>query len=231
MNFDFSISSNESSVSTSKNTRLKPFEIHHVKFDGAEIKEGTSKAGNAFKILVINYSNDEGVAELSIFWPNPETDGVRGKRTAMDGHEYETPSRWEQTKTVITQTLEVLYPEGYKKMQELSSKFRTFDDMAKIFVQLVNKKKGEEVDIKLNGYVNKQGYMTLTFPNIVGINKQGEMFVSDNYIGKGNLGLSNWELKKAAEVNNTKPTEMKEDPILDTKSEELPDEELNFDDL
>jgi hypothetical protein len=231
MNFDFSISSNESSVSTSKNTRLKPFEIHHVKFDGAEIKEGTSKAGNAFKILVINYSNDEGVAELSIFWPDPEKDGIRGERTAMDGHKYETPSRWEQTKTVITQTLEVLYPDGYKKMQELSSKFRTFDDMAKIFVQLVNKKKGEEVDIKLNGYVNKQGYMTLTFPNIVGINKQGEMFVSDNYIGKGNLGLSNWELKKAAEVNNTKPTEMKEDPILDTKSEELSDEELNFDDL
>lgn len=233
MNFNFSISSNESSVSSSKNTRLKPFEIHHVKFDGAEIKEGTSKAGNAFKLLSISFSNETGAAEMTLFWPNPETDGIRGKRTAADGHEYETPSRWDQTKTVITQTLEVLYPEGYKKMQELSSKFKTFDDMAKIFVQLVNKKKGEEVDIKLNGYINKQGYMQLTFPNIVGINKQGELFVSDNYIGRGNLGLSNWELKKGTELNSAKPTPMQDSDKLDAveNSNELDDEELNFDDL
>jgi hypothetical protein len=229
---NFSISSNESSVSTSKNTRLKPFEIHNVKFDGAEIKEGTSKAGNAFKLLIIKYSNDEGSAELSMFWPNPETDGERGKRTAADGHEYETPSRWDQTKTVITQTLEVLNPDGYKKMQELSSKFKTFDDMAKTFVTLVNKKQGEEVDVKFNGYINKQGYMTLTFPNIVGINKQGELFVSDNYIGHGNLGLSAWELKKGAELNATKPTPMDDSDMLDVKTEDKSDvEELNFDDL
>ena len=50
-NINFSINSNESSISSKKNTRLTPFAIHTVTFAGAEIKEGTSKAGNEFKLL------------------------------------------------------------------------------------------------------------------------------------------------------------------------------------
>lgn len=234
MNINFSINSNESSISSKRNTRLNPFEIHTVTFDGAEIKSGTSKAGNEFKLLQLAFSNKNGIAELTIFWPDLERDGVREVRTAKDGHEYETPSRWEQTKTVISQTLETLSPEGFKKMQELSSKFKTFDDMANVFVKLVNKCIGTEVDVKFNGYVNKQGYMQLTFPNIVGINKKGELFVSDNYIGHGNLGLSEYEMRKAKDLAETKPTKMSADPVMDENPEtEKPvdDIDLNFDDL
>ena len=151
---NFSIDSNESSISSRKNTRLTPFAIHTVKFDGAEIKSGTSKAGNEFKLLQLTFSNNDGSAEMTSFWPNPETDGIREVRTARDGHEYETPSRWEQTKAVIQQTLETLSPEGFKKMQELSSKFRTFDDFVNVFVKLVNKCIGTEVDVKFNGYIS-----------------------------------------------------------------------------
>lgn len=234
MNINFSINSNESSISSKRNTRLNPFEIHTVTFDGAEIKSGTSKAGNEFKLLQLAFSNKNGIAELTIFWPDLERDGVREVRTAKDGHEYETPSRWEQTKTVISQTLETLSPEGFKKMQELSSKFKTFDDMANVFVKLVNKCIGTEVDVKFNGYVNKQGYMQLTFPSIVGINKKGELFVSDNYIGHGNLGLSEYEMRKAKDLAETKPTKMSADPVMDENPEtEKPvdDIDLNFDDL
>ena len=234
MNINFSINSNESSISSKRNTRLKPFEIHTVTFDGAEIKSGTSKAGNEFKLLQLTFSNKNGTAEPTIFWPDLERDGIREVRTAKDGHEYETPSRWEQTKTVISQTLETLSPEGFKKMQELSSKFKTFDDMANVFVKLVNKCIGTEVDVKFNGYVNKQGYMQLTFPNIVGINKKGELFVSDNYIGHGNLGLSEYEMRKAKDLAETKPTKMSADPEMDENTEtEKPvdDIDLNFDDL
>lgn len=234
MNINFSINSNESSISGKRNTRLKPFEIHTVTFDGAEIKSGTSKAGNEFKLLQLTFSNKNGIAEPTIFWPDLERDGIREVRTAKDGHEYETPSRWEQTKTVISQTLETLSPEGFKKMQELSSKFKTFDDMANVFVKLVNKCIGTEVDVKFNGYVNKQGYMQLTFPNIVGISKKGELFVSDNYIGHGNLGLSEYEMRKAKDLAETKPTKMSADPEMDENTEtEKPvdDIDLNFDDL
>ena len=234
MNINFSINSNESSISSKRNTRLKPFEIHTVTFDGAEIKSGTRKAGNEFKLLQLTFSNKNGIAEPTIFWPDLERDGIREVRTAKDGHEYETPSRWEQTKTVISQTLETLSPEGFKKMQELSSKFKTFDDMANVFVKLVNKCIGAEVDVKFNGYVNKQGYMQLTFPNIVGITKKGELFVSDNYIGHGNLGLSEYEMRKAKDLAENKNKKMSADPEMDENTEtEKPvdDIDLNFDDL
>lgn len=231
---NFSIDSNESSISSKRNTRLTPFAIHTVKFDGAEIKAGTSKAGNEFKLLQLTFSNNEGSAEMTIFWPNPETDGIREVRTARDGHEYETPSRWEQTKAVIQQTLETLSPEGFKKMQELSAKFRTFDDFVNVFVKLVNKCIGTEVDVKFNGYINKQGYMQLTFPTIVGVTKEGKLFISDNYIGHGNLGLSDYEMRRAKELSETKPTKMEADPVMDSTPNDAPesgDIDLDFDDL
>lgn len=229
---NFSINSNESSISSKRNTRLTPFAIHHVTFDGAEIKSGTSKAGNEYKLLQLSFSNKEGSADMTLFWPDPEKDGVREVRTAKDGHEYETPSRWEQTKAIITQTLETLSPEGFKKMSELSPKFRSFDDMAKAFTTLVNKCKGTEVDVKFNGYVNKQGYMQLTFPQLAGVNKEGNAFVADNYIGFGNLGLSEYEMRRAKELAETKPTKMEADPVMDSPAVDTSDgDDLDFDSL
>lgn len=232
----FSIDSTQSSISNKKNTRLTPYEIHTVTFDGAEVKSGTSKAGNEYKLLQLSFSNNSGSADMTIFWPNPEKDGIREMKTAKDGHEYETPSRWEQTKAIISQTLETLSPEGLKKMSELSPKFKTFDDMANVFVKLVNKCVGTEVDIKLNGYVNKDGYTQLTFPTIVGINKKGELFISDNYIGHGNLGLTDYEMRRAKEFGSAQPTAMKADPVMDTPSStpnDAPsdDTDLDLDDL
>lgn len=229
---NFSINSNESSISSKRNTRLTPFAIHHVTFDGAEIKSGTSKAGNEYKLLQLSFSNKEGSADMTLFWPDPEKDGVREVRTAKDGHEYETPSRWEQTKAIITQTLETLSPEGFKKMSELSPKFRTFDDMAQAFTVLVNKCKGTEVDVKFNGYVNKQGYMQLTFPQLAGVNKEGNAFIADNYIGFGNLGLSDYEMRRAKELAETKPTKMGDDPVMDSPAVDSNDgDDLDFSSL
>lgn len=230
---NFSIGNNESSISSKRNTRLAPFAIHTVTFDGVEVKEGTSKAGNQFKLLQLSFSNKDGIAEMTVFWPDPEKDGIREVATAKDGHEYEKPSRWEQTKAIITQTLEVLSPEGYKKMQELSVKFRSFDDMVNVFVKLANKCIGSEVDVKFNGYVNKQGYMQLTFPTLTGVDKKGNSFIADNYIGHGNLGLSDYELRRAKELAETKPTSMGADPVMDAPVEEpeTNDVDLNFDDL
>lgn len=229
---NFSINSNESSISSKRNTRLTPFAIHHVTFDGAEIKSGTSKAGNEYKLLQLSFSNKEGSADMTLFWPDPEKDGIREVRTAKDGHEYETPSRWEQTKAIITQTLETLSPDGFKKMSELSPKFRSFDDMAKAFTTLVNKCKGTEVDVKFNGYVNKQGYMQLTFPQLAGVNKEGNAFVADNYIGFGNLGLSEYEMRRAKELAETKPTKMEADPVMDSPAVDTSNgDDLDFDSL
>ena len=81
-NFNFALSLNESSVNT--NTNLKPFEIHHVKFQEAAINEGTAKAtGKHYKNLSLKFANNKGHADLTIFWPNPDEDGIRPERTTL----------------------------------------------------------------------------------------------------------------------------------------------------
>lgn len=208
-NFDFSLNNTSSAVRTSRR-QLTPFTVHTVKFEGAEIKEVGKDT--KFKVLSIVFGNETGSANMSIFWPTPK-DAERVVRTASDGHEYETPSRWEQTKAVIAQTLAVLNPKGFEKFQELSKKFRNFDDMAQAFVTVANKSKGVETNVKFSGYTNKAGYPQLSFPNIVAVNKDGEIFTSDNYIG--DVALSAYEIKKAEEAAKAKPTEMKKDPLMD----------------
>lgn len=217
MELSFSLTE-QSAVRTSKR-QLTPFEIHTVKFTGAEIKEVGKE--NKYKILALNFENETGIASMSIFWPT-EADTVRPVATTKDGHEYERASRWENTKAVIAQTLQVLNPEGYAKFQAVSSKFKSFDDMANAFVKVVNAAKDKETNVKFTGYVNKQGYTQLSFPTIVGINKQGESFISDNYIG--DVVLSNYEMQKAKEFNAPKPTPMDTDGSLDA-----PQDETSFD--
>lgn len=221
MELSFSLTE-QSAVRTAKR-QFNPFEIHTVKFAGAEIKEVGKET--KYKILSISFENETGSANMSIFWPT-EADTVRPVATAKDGHEYERASRWENTKAIIAQTLQVLNPEGYTKFQAASSKFKNFDDMANAFVKVVNAAKGKETNVKFAGYVNKQGYTQLSFPTIVGINKQGESFISDNYIG--DVVLSSYEMQRAKEFGAPKPTPMEGDEKQDVPQNET---SLDLDDL
>ena len=76
--------------------------------------------------------------------------------------------------------------------------------------------------------------MQLTFPTIVGVTKEGKLFISDNYIGHGNLGLSDYEMRRAKELSETKPTKMEADPATGSTPNDAPesgDIDLDFDDL
>ena len=94
--------------------------------------------------------------------------------------------------------------------------------MANAFVKVVNAAKGKETNVKFAGYVNKQGYTQLSFPTIVGINKQGESFISDNYIG--DVVLSSYEMQRAKEFGAPKPTPMEGD-----EKQDVPQDETSFD--
>lgn len=221
MNFSFN---GEQSAVRSNRRQLTANTIHKVKWMGAEIKEVGKDT--KYKILALNFENEEGYANMSIFWPT-DKDAERQVATASDGHEYERPSRWENTKAILAQTMEVLNPTGYEKFKEASKKFRSFDDMAVAFVKVTDQVKGAETNVKFSGYTNKQGYPQLSLPTIVGVNKQGECFVSDNYIG--DVVLSAYEMKKAKEASEAKPTTMKSDPLMDSPA--TSEDVLSVDDL
>lgn len=218
MNFNFSA---ESAV---RNTRhpLAPWGIYKVKFTGAEIStfKGKKDPNAEYKVIRFNFENEDGYHSESLFFPK-EGDDVRGTREA-NGGTIEMPSRLEVLMATVKQTLQVLCPKGFTAIQKASAKFKSFDDVANATVEVLNKVKGTETNLKLIGYTSN-GKVVASIPRIVGINKEGESFISDNYIGD-KLYFSAYEEKKMAEFAAAKPTNMeKTEELVDTPAKDSVD--------
>jgi hypothetical protein len=230
--FNFGISK-ESAVKTSK-PQLKPWEIHDVKFVGCEIAEGTSKndESKSWKRLDIKFENENGYFNVPLWFPK-SGDDKRPEYEGKNGGTVTYPSAFELLMATVAQTAQILNPAGFEKMQALSSKFKDFDDVAKALMAILEKSKGTETKLKLIGKVDKDGRVNAQIPRILGINKQGESFISDNYIGN-KLFFSTYEEGKRKEYLNSKPTTMSntesKDPLLESAEYES-NEELNLEDL
>lgn len=187
--------------------RLKPWGIYPVKFSGArkEVIQGKKDPNATYEILKVRFDGEDGYYEESIFYPKAG-DEQRPTYTSKDGHEYQGASSFDRTMTFIAQVAEVLNPEGFKKMQEASSKFRSFDDVVKAFITITDKVKGKETNLKLVGRT-QNGNVVPGLPKFVAINKNGEKFTCDNFIGD-KLFFSAYEEARKAEYANAKPTDM-----------------------
>lgn len=187
--------------------RLKPWGIYPVKFSGArkETIQGKKDPSKTYEILKVRFDGEDGFYEESIFYPKPE-DTERPKYKNSEGHEYEGASNFERTMTFIAQVSEVLNPEGFKKLQAASSKFRSFDDVVTSFIKITDVVKGKETNLKLVGRI-QNGNVIAALPKFVAINKNGEKFTSDNFLGE-KLFFSAYEEAKKAEFANAKPTSM-----------------------
>lgn len=187
--------------------RLKPWGIYPVKFSGArkETIQGKKDPSKTYEILKVRFDGEDGYYEESIFFPKPE-DTERPKYKNSEGHEYEGASNFERTMTFIAQVSEVLNPDGFKKLQAASAKFRSFDDVVNAFIKITDVVKGKETNLKLVGRV-QNGNVNAALPKFVAINKNGEKFTCDNFIGD-KLFFSPYEETKKAEYANAKPTAM-----------------------
>lgn len=191
--------------------RLKPWEIHKVKFMGCKVEDlqGKKDPSATYKILITRFENETGYFEERTFFPNDES-AKRPVFKNKEGHEYEGASNFEQIMAFIAQLGTVLNPEGFKKMQAASSKFKSFDDVCKALKTITDPSKGKEYFIKLIGKADKEGRVSPALPRIVGVNKDGEVFTSDNFISAKfeMLGFSDYEEQKRKESQNAKPTNM-----------------------
>lgn len=187
--------------------RLKPWGIYPVKFAGArkETIQGKKDPSATYEILKVRFDGEDGYYEESIFYPK-DGDDQRPTYTSKDGHEYQGASSFDRTMTFIAQVAEVLNPEGFKKMQEASSKFKSFDDVVKAFITITDKVKGKETKLKLVGRT-QNGNVVAALPKFVAVNKNGEKFTCDNFLGD-KLFFSAYEETKKAEYLNAKPTKM-----------------------
>lgn len=187
--------------------RLKPWGIYPVKFSGArkETIKGKKDPNAVYEILKVRFDGADGYYEESIFYPK-DGDEKRPIYTSKDGHEYQGASSFDRTMTFIAQVAEVLNPEGFKKMQAASAKFRSFDDVVTAFIKITDSAKGKETNLKLVGRT-QNGNIVASLPKFVAINKNGEKFTCDNFVGD-KLFFSAYEESKKSEYLNAKPTTM-----------------------
>lgn len=217
---------------TSGSKRLKPWDIYPVKFKGIDVREITGKKDPTmtYKILTTRFEGENGYYNEDTFFPT-EASAKRNTYKNKEGHEKEMPSGFEQTMTYIAQLAGVLNPEGFKKMQAASSKFKSFDDVCKALTTILTPKIGTECFIKLIGR-NRDGRVQPTFPNITALNKDGEVFTSDNFISlkKEILGFTEYEEAQMQAFKNAKPTNMPTETKADTSSHGSEDDD-DFSDL
>lgn len=232
--FNFGISK-ESAVKTVR-PQLKPWNIYDVKFMGCEVREfaGKKDPSVTYKVLDIKFENEEGYFTVTKFFPKAGDD-VRREVDAKNGGKRELASNFEELMNIVKQTAEVLTPEGFKKMSELSPKFKSFDDVAKTLIAVTDKVKGCETKIKLVGR-NRDNRIVAEIPNITSV-FDGVATITDNYIGS-KLFFSDYEESKRAEYLKSKPTDMKPskaDALLDVEetspTRPMDDEELDLDNL
>lgn len=178
MNFNLS---NTQAISSSM-PRLKPYEIHRVAFKDIKVEriQGKKDPDAVYEILKVRFENKDGYYEESIFFPK-ESDLKRPTRQNKEGHEVEMPCNFERTMTFIAQLGTVLAPAEYGKMKGVS--FKSFNELCDALIKILKPKIGTETNLKLIGKVDKDGNFVPCLPYFVALNKQGECFPSDNFIG------------------------------------------------
>lgn len=213
--------------------QLAPWNIYDVTFVGCEVREfkGTKDPNITYQVLDIKFENEDGYFTVTRFFPK-QGDDVRRKLPNKKGGEREVASNFEELMNIVKQTAEVLTPEGFKKMSELSSKFRSFDDVAKALIAITDKVKGTKTKIKLVGRT-RDNRVVAEIPTITSV-FEGVATITDNYIGN-KLFFTPYEEGKRNEYLKGTPTDMEKVPAMDplmAVAEEAPaEEELDLESL
>lgn len=220
----------------SGNRRLAPWGIYKVKFVSAKKDSITGKKdiSKTYDVLKIRFEGEDGYYEESVFYPSDDQFFERRTFTNRDGGEYQMPSNWERVQTMLAQLGTVLNKEGFEKFQAASRKgaFKSFDDVIKGFIKIMEPAVGKETNLKLVGHTDKNGNINAVLPKFVAINKEGKLFVSDNFVGE-KLYFSAYEERQKATMENAKPTNMPSNDDLGidkTESKESLDD-IDFSDL
>ena len=213
--------------------QLAPWNIYDVTFVGCEVREfkGTKDPSVTYQVLDIKFENEDGYFTVTRFFPK-QGDDVRRKLPNKKGGERELASNFEELMNIVKQTAEVLTPEGFKKMSELSSKFRSFDDVAKALIAITDKVKGTKTKIKLVGRT-RDNRVVAEIPTITSV-FDGVATITDNYIGN-KLFFTPYEEGKRNEYLKGTPTDMEKvpasDPLMGVAQETPGEEELDLESL
>lgn len=211
---------------------LRAWNIYeNVKFEGiGDPKSGTSANGNAWTSYPFTFSCDEGTFVKNVFEPT-EAQTKRPTYTNKNGHEAEMPSGFEQTMEFIAQVVKAFGgEENFAKLQKVSSKIKTFDELMKAVNKLTS---GSNLTTKMKLVAQRNSTYADT-PNLLGVNsKTGDTFTSDLFVGD-KVEFTEYDLRKKKEFEESKPTNVAKktsDPVIEAASSNDDDEEFDATEL
>lgn len=238
MSFNFNL--NEVKQSSSS-MYLKPYNIYeNVSLSGVDITGGTSASGNDWKAISLTFECHDGIYKHNIFYVTNDKDFERGTFDTPNGGKRELPSKWENARDTMAAVGFAFFPEDFAKIQQSSSKAKSFDDIAKLFVKAAQKNLNRvSTEMKIIGR-NSNGKMYATLPSCTGIAcASDEKKAASNNVNVGdwytwmvspfgkNLTFSDYEQRQKEALNTAKPTKMTEPE----KQEDNTESDINFESL
>lgn len=233
MNFDFG---SLATVQLSSDIKyLKPYNIYdNVSYDGYEITQGTSEKGNNWKRLTLTFKSKEGIYKESIFYfdHTNQADITRPEFDMPNGGKREAPSKAENVMAEVAAIGHAFNPEGFKKMQQISSKFKSCDDVLTALVKILEQTKGKvQTSMKLVGR-NNNGRVYASLPKPLGIIQEdnGTWRTFPVAMFGENLTFSSYEMGKKQEYESAKPTNM-DTTVENNIDASVNTEEIDFESL
>ena len=132
----------------------------------------------------------------------------------------------------IAQLGTVIAPKEFERLKGIP--FKTFGELCENFINILKPKFGTETNLKLVGATDKDGNFVPRLPYFLALNKQGEVFVSDNFIGE-NLFFTEYDLKRKEDLKAKKPTDVdaieKKNSAADAASDTASVDAIDFNSL
>lgn len=210
-NFNFN-SLATTSFSNNAPQYLKPYDIYKVNLTKVEKTTLTGKDNTEYAIIALEFKgcgDNKGIFTNNLFIPNKDQDFNR-RVNETTGAQY--PSSFEQFQYTLMQLVEVINPDGYKKIIDNASKLKTIDQFVDLVIKALSGKSDVEVFLKLVGRtVNGVTYAALPNACVLGKDATSETKPSAlNFVSKStdNLNFSNYEITQMKKYQSAKPTNM-----------------------
>lgn len=200
----------------SGSTRLRPFDVYEVSLIKIEKTVLKGKNGTDYNIIALEFKGEDGLHTENLFIPNKKEDFDRVTNT----NGKLMPSSFERYEYTLLQLLEVIYPEGKKKIAAKGEALNKMEPIkaSETFGEMVCKLLSDKTDVKfflkLVGQLNN-GSWYARIPNSCVMPKDATnasdpspiTFISKEKNARG-MEFSNYELTQMKRYQSAKPTNM-----------------------
>lgn len=229
----FNFDSNTSFVNNGP-SYLRPYDIYKVILKKIEKTELNGKDGTKYPVVNIEFESIEdpkGIYSENLFIPTREED-MKRRVNETSGAKY--PSASEKFQFTLMQIVEVLNPEGAKKIKEISNKITTFDQFIDLIIKALKGKNNVEAYLKLVGR-NVNGSVYAALPNSCVLGKDATeqtvpspiTFINKDRNARG-MEFSNYEMTQMKAYKNAAPTTMNTGNTSGAESDDIDLDEIEL---